>query len=477
MHVCAAASAALMLLLCNGCNVGPEYVPPAVEVPDQWKAVTTTTPQEVYTLDYWWEIFNDETLNQLEQDAIANNPNLYVAVERVIEARAMAGARKAELFPQVTLNPSYNDSASLYQFFLPPGIVLPASTTAPSVFRIHQFQYVLPVNMSYEVDLWGKIRDQYESAVMSAQAQEEAYFTTLLSLTTDLASSYYQLRSLDLQVELFQATKRELQAGYDLTKSRYDKGLVNLLDVTQAQLQLSNVDAELIDTVRQRNLQVDQIAVLLGVPPATISIANRPLQGNPPEIPAGVPLTVLMQRPDIAEAERNMAAENALVGAAYASFLPSLTLTTTLGFSSPTLHDFMSWISRLWSFGGSADQTIFDGGLKKANLQIAWARFHEASGTYQQQVLVAFKEVEDALNNLDLEAQQAASLTQSVQAATTAVSLSINRYKSGLVPYLQVVDSQRSALEAQRTLATLQGLRYLSTVQLIKALGGNWSCE
>lgn len=477
IHIYATASFALLLLLCNSCNVGPEYVPPEVEVPSQWKAVASE-PKEIYIVDYWWEVFNDDTLNQLEQDAVANNPSLYVAVERVMEARALAGVRKAALFPHVDLNPSYNDSGSLFQLLLPGG-VLPASTAAtlPTVFRVHQFLYTLPVNMSYEVDLWGRIRDQYDSAVMSAQAQEEAYYTTLLSLTTDLASSYFLLRSLDTQIELYQSTKRALQESYDLAKLRFDKGLVNYIDVSTALLQLSNVDSDLLDTVRQRNLQVDQIAVLLGVPPATVSIASKPLQGNPPVIPAGVPVTVLMQRPDIAEAERNMAAQNALVDAAYASFLPSLTLTTSIGFSSPTLKDFLSWISRLWSFGANADQTIFDGGLKKSNLLVEWARFREASGTYQQQVLTAFKEVEDALNNLDMQAQQADSLEQSVKAASTTLTLSIQRYKSGLVNYLQVVDSQRSELDAARTLVTLQGVRYLSTVQLIKALGGSWFCD
>lgn len=468
------------LFFFTGCNLAPNYEPPSVDVPQQWKASPTDSNSDSNSncetetfpcVEYWWEVFNDETLNYLELDAVANNLNLNIAVERVFEAFALAGIKKADLFPQFNLNPSYSNSGLLIEFFTPP---TPLPFPIIKFFRIHQMEYTLPLYMNYEIDLWGKLRNQYRAELRNAEAQAEALRTTLLSITTDLAMSYFLLRFLDAQIDLYQATVEEYRKFYDLAKSRFDKGLVNYLDVTTASLQLSNVETELFDLTRQRNLEENKIAVLLGVAPARFSIEHSPLNTSPPVIPSGIPSTVLLQRPDIAEAERELASKNALIGVAYASFYPSLELTGALGFLSPDFSQFLKWISRYWSIGANIGQTVFDGGRNCSSLELAWARFREADSAYQQKVLIAFQEVEDALNNLYLQAKQAEGFSRSVEFAKTAASLSLNRYRQGLANYLEVVQSQKSALEAEVNLTTIQSMRFLSTVQLIKALGGCW---
>lgn len=466
----------IALVLCDGCRLGPRYYPPCVEMPEDWKA-PLPPPVATPCVAFWWEVFDDEILNEFEQIAIENNPNLYVAAQRVLEARALTKVRKADLFPQINLTPSYSNSGQLIQFFAPPSNNPQINQAEQTPFRILLREYILPLNLSYELDLWGKLRGQYESAFLNTESKIDAFRTTLLSLTTDLASAYFLLRSLDSQIELYQATIDELTKSYELTLSRFNKGLVTYLDVTTASLQKTNVESNLFDVQRQRALQEDKIALLLGRPPSLLCIEPLPLSGPPPIVPAGIPSTVLLQRPDIAEAERTRASEHALIGVAYASLFPSLTLTGSIGYLSPDLRQFLHWISRYWAMGANVGQTVFDGGRDFGNIEAAYARFRQADGTYQQKVLTAFQEVEDALNSLDLESKQADSLSQSVEAAKIAAELSMKRYKTGLTSYLQVVDSQRSLLDAQRNLATLQGVRYLSTIQLIKAFGGGWECD
>jgi len=480
----------LFLTTLWGCRLGPKYEPPCVNTPEDWKSTHAdcTTPQ----VAYWWEIFDDPTLNSLELQAVANNPNLYVAFERVIEALAMAGVTRADLFPQLNVNPSYTNTAVLYKVFLPPGgistllgtttlgpIALP--TTAPVIppFRIHMLQYVLPLNLSFQLDLWGKIKSQYESAVFNAQAQADAFYATLLSLTSNVATSYFQMRSLDSQTDMLKATYETRLKGLKITEARFKEGISPYINVSAASLDLTNAEAAYYDSLRQRALQENMIATLIGVPPSSFNLPHNPLILSlpPPVIPPGVPSSILLQRPDIAQAERNMAAENALVGAAYASFFPSLTLTGALGFSSPDLKDFLSWKSRLWQIGLNATQVFFDGERLAYNLAAAKARYKEATGAYQQQVLTAFREVEDALNNIEMQAKQAESLEKSAEAATLSTRLSTMRYKQGIADYLEVVVYNTTELNAKISLITTLGNRYLSTVQLIQALGGSWKTD
>lgn len=464
-----------VLISLYACRLGPSYTPPAVEIPDQWKACHETEDSvSSPSHDRWWEVFNDNTLNCLENQAIENSPNLYIALQRVFEARALAGVSKANLYPQLTIDPSYTNSGMLYKFFGPAGVI----PFNQRFFRIHQVQYNLPLDMNYELDLWGKLRSQYDYQFRTAQAQEEALHTTLLSLTADVASNYFLLRSLDAQLVFYHDTINSLQKEVQLVTSRYENGLVNFIDVTNASLQLSNAKADYEDLLRQRALQEDALAVLIGEIPSEFCLESMPLSGSPPMIPPSTPASVLIKRPDIAQAERTRAAQHAMIGAAYASFLPSISISGTLGFSSPDIKQFLSWNSRLWAMGANASQPVFDGGRNRSNLEAAWAVFMEADGNYQEQVLIAFKEVEDALNNLSMQASQAGFLAESVDFANKTYASSQKRYVQGLVGYLEVVENQKAALNAERAWITLQGVRFLSTIQLIKSLGGSWdSCE
>jgi outer membrane protein, multidrug efflux system len=469
-------STCFCLLFLSSCRVGPEYTPPELLAPDSWKNPYAAAELPQFR-EYWWEVFDDELLNCLETHAVEYNPTLYVALQSVFEARATAGVVGADLYPQLFCNPSYSSVGILQQLFLPSGVQqqLPG-LTALQPFRIHQLQYLLPMDLSYEVDLWGKIRDQYDSAVFNAEAQSDAYYNVMLTLTSDLASAYFQLRGYDAQIDLYKATIQTREKNLQLTQNRFNKGLVTYLDVTQAQVDLANASASYEDAIRLRKLAENQIAVLTGAFASDFCIEHRPLRDSPPVIPAGIPSTVLLRRPDIAQNERAMASQHALVNAAHANFFPSLTLTGALGYSSPDIRQFLKWISRYWAAGANASQMVFDGGRDDYNLEAAWARFFEATGTYQQTVLTAFQEVEDSLNNIEQYHKEARQLQIAVEASRKATGISLNRYQRGVAIYLEVVENERLQLQAETNYVNVQSLLYVSTVQLIKALGGGFGC-
>lgn len=463
-----------LIFLLSGCRLGPNYAPPVVTSPEDWKTEQSADSSVSGNICNYWEVFHDETLNALEMEAIENNPNLYVALERVYEARALAGIERSRIFPQVTLNPAYSTTGTLFKLYGLSQVPALANFGLKPIIRVHEMQYFLPLNLNYEIDLFGKLQSGYESAFLNAQSKEAAYYTALLTLTSDLAANYFNLRSLDLQIILLENTIEARKKSLEFNSSRYKSGLSNYIDVSSAMLELSNTEAEYEDSLRQRQLFENAIATLIGKPASIFCLPPNPLQEPPPVIPAGIPSEILFQRPDIAEAERTMASQNAQIGVAYASFFPSLSLTGTLGFFSPDFRDFLSWKSRFWSFGANAAQVIFDAGRNCSNLEVTWSRFFQSSGTYQQTVLTAFQEVEDALNNLEQQARQSNYLFEATQAAQKTLSLAENRFKNGLVTYLEVVDSERSELQTQRNFANLLGQRYISTIQLIKALGGSF---
>lgn len=462
--------ALLLSIFClTSCHLGPKYRTPVVCVPDHWKNPEKAVSEPC--VDSWWEVFGDDTLNDLECLAIKNNPSLYVALERVVEARAMAGVSRANLFPQVTLQPQYTDSISLTRFQVPGTLGLPITNSA---FRFQQVNGVLPLDLSYQLDLFGTYRGQFNSAVYNAEAEADAYYVALLTLTTDLASAYYRMRALDAQIDLLEVTKKVRKDAFEVNQARFDAGLVNYTDVTRASLEYTNAEADLYNAIRLRNIQENQVSVLVGVNASSFEIPHQALVMSPPQVPSNLPSAVLLNRPDIAQAERQMASQHALIGVAYAAFFPQISLTGSLGYSSPILHDFLTWKSRLWSLGASAVQTVFDGGRNISNLEESFARFHQTEGTYQNTVLIAFREVEDALSDIELQALQYESLQRSVESAKLTTFLSTDRYNRGLVNYLDVVDSERAELQVEITAINVLGDRYLSTIQLIKAIGGTW---
>lgn len=466
-----------LLITGNSCRVGSRYEPPCTMVSEEWKTKETLqeNSETTYCCDKWWHVFGDETLNELEERAIGNSPNLYIALQRIYQARAQACVAGSVLYPQINLDPSFSDSTSLFKMYLPSNLPSTAALGVIPPYRVHQFQYNFPINLNYEIDLWGKLRDRYDSERFYAEAQSQAYCTTLLTLTTDCAAAYFQLKSYDAEIDLFKSTIETRQKNLKLTQSRYQAGLINYLDVTQAQVDLSDVEANYEETIRLRGLQENTLAYLCGAQASDFSMPHMPLKGNPPIIPSGIPSTVLLQRPDIAEAEREMASEHALVNAAYAEFFPSFSLTGSLGYLSPDIKQFFKWISRSWMIGANASQVVFDGGRDYCTLQAETARFREASGNYQNHVIIALKEVEDALISLEQQTKESEKLQNAVIASKKATDISTHRYVKGVAIYLEVVENERLALDAEVKWVDLQGLRFISTVQLIKALGGSWN--
>lgn len=455
---------ALWVGLFLGCQVARNYVPPATAVPDAWKHSPEMEQQaSAQKCEPWWKIFNDETLNEYEALALENNYDLHIAFDRVIQARALAGAAASELYPHLNLEPYYHNRDVLWMKFGP-----------TTVLREHRRRNHFPIVLRYELDLWGKIRKAYEAAELSWEAEVEALRVALLILTSDVAVSYFKIRMYDAETVLLSRTLDARRKAYEIEKSRYDAKIADYTAVSQAEYEYKNTEAKYYDIMRQRDFEENKMAVLLGLFASDFAMAAKPLENIPPLVPVGLPSAVLLQRPDIAEAERVMASEHALIGVAYASFFPSISLTGALGYSSPELKDFLRWKSRYWQLGADFFQTIFDAGLLISNFELAIAKFREAYDAYKQTVLVAFQEVEDALADLEGLGKEYQSVEDAVKAAQNTYRIASDRYKKGVTFYLEVVDSERQELEAQRALIELLGLRYIGTVELIKSFGGSW---
>lgn len=452
------------------CKVGPNYHPPCVETPETWKGEDPQGQSLTYT-DKWWDFFNDETLSCLEEQVVHNNPDLETALWRIEEARAVAAHEKAALYPDIDLKPGFFNTGALFKLFFPTKNGLPPALTSTDVFRIHQQQFAFPLQLNYDLDLWGLKQQNFESAFYNEQAKEEAYRSLLLAITTSIAEAYFNLRSIDASIELLEKTIELRSRDLRLSENRFRTGLVSGLDVENYKQLLAQSKIQLVDNERLRALQENQIANLAGIPASVYSLPRMPLVVSPPQVQSELPSTMLLRRPDLAEAERQMAAQHALVGASYASLFPSFSLTAGLGYESPVFKDFMEEFGRYWSMGVQADQTLFDGGKKFSNIDISWARFFQASSNYQSIALRAFKEVEDALVELEAESKQVKNYEYLLEAAQKASSMSKRRYEAGLVNNFEYIVNERAVLDAQLRLQALIGLQYTSTLKLIRALG------
>jgi multidrug efflux system outer membrane protein len=490
----------LLLVLLTACQPLKPYEWPVTPVPGEWKeeASSSDTGRDrdgCACLENWWEIFSDPILNELEEQALASSYTLWGALERVMEARALAEVNFAPLLPSFNLRPSYNRVGALVENPIL-GIgsgngCTSASSTAdvqnaaatlpnlPSSFRFVNSEYLIPLNFSYELDLWSRLNNAYYATVMRAQASSQAYLGVMLSLTSDIASSYFQIRSLDAQVEVLERTIAVRQHALDINRARYKAGLIVYVDVSRAEVELARARSDWDDIKRLRALEQNRLAALVGVPAPIFSLDIQPLIGLPPIIPPGLPSELLCRRPDIAEAERNLAAAYRDIGVAYGNFFPSFTLNAAFGVGSPFACELFSWKSRFWQVGWSIVQSVFDGGKNLANLRYYKAIYCEAMAEYQETVLQSFKDVEDSLSNLTWYKRRSDDLKDAVQAARVTLELSQMRYDRGLVNYLDVVDAERQLLETEQNSVIVQGNRFASTVMLIKALGGGWGdcCE
>ncbi len=454
--------------LCLFAAVGPNYKRPATPGMEQYADAEQGTwkvavPGDAIARGNWWAVFGDPTLDDLERQAAENNQDLKAAVARVAQAQALARNAKSEFFPNINGGAFWARSSFSGNSLNPP---------------INQLgnDMAVPFDLTYELDVWGKVRRSFEGATMDAQATMAAFENAWLLLKADVGSGYYALRTLDSERVILRRTIVLRREALDLVQSRFKGGASSELDVSRADTELHDAEAELVAVERRRSEAQNALALLLGKPTAEFMLAEMPLATNalPPIIPAGLPSELLERRPDIAEAERRLAAANARIGVAKAAFFPVVRLTGIAGFESADVETLFTWQSRVWSLGPSITFPIFEGGRNRANLKKAWAVYEENVAVYRQQILVAFKETQDALTAARLLSQQAAAQNLSLASARKSAELSNTRYISGLVSYLDVVDSERTALSAERQSARLTGARMITSVQIVKALGGGW---
>jgi multidrug efflux system outer membrane protein len=451
----------MVVLAFGGCAVGPNYSRPASPMQTTWKETAATNNAPVLPPE-WWQIFSDAELNALEAQAVEANQDLKRAVARVTEARALARSAKADLYPRISASEGYTRSRASGNRQSLPGQQLDTD------------DFNRGVDLNYELDIWGRVRRSIEASRADAAAVAADMSVVLLTLTSDVARNYHQLRALDAEKLVVEATIALRKDTVQLQETRYKAGLINEVDVTRARTEQANVEAELQGIIRGRAQIEHALAVLCGKPPGNFSVAASPLNGAPPEIPTGLPSQLLQRRPDIAEAEQRLQGDSARIGVAKAAFFPTIKLTGMAGLASADLGTALNWPARLWSVGPSISFPLFEGGKNKANLKAAEARYEQSLASYRSTVLNAFREVEDSLSDLSTLATQAAAVNRALVSARDTAALANERYQQGLSNYLEVVDAQRAALQAERQESQLRGQRSISTILLAKALGGGW---
>jgi NodT family efflux transporter outer membrane factor (OMF) lipoprotein len=462
-----AALAGLAFLLLGGCMVGPDYVKPsapstpAYKETDGWKVAE---PSDHLPRGPWWEMFEDPELHALEAEVISANQDLKVAEARLRAARAMVTFNRAALFPTISTSVgarSVRESANQ-----------PFISSAVNTGRSGDLLWSL--DMSYEADLWGRVRRTVAAARHEAQATAADLETARLSLQAELAIDYFELRAADAQKQLLDETVKAFEAALRLTTNRFEGGAAPKSDVAQAQTQLDTTRVQATDIAVLRAQFEHAIAVLIGKPPAAFSLSPRPLDKRPPDIPVGVPSQLLERRPDIAAAERRVAEANEQIGIARAAYYPTVILNASVGFEGTNFKNFMNASSLLWAVGTSISQTIFDGGRRRATSDAARASYDATVATYRQTTLTAFQQVEDNLVALRVLEQEAQEQRRAVESAQLSLQLFTNRYRGGVDNYLQVITAQTIALTNQRNEIDILRRRIGASVLLVKALGGGW---
>jgi NodT family efflux transporter outer membrane factor (OMF) lipoprotein len=453
-----------MVVAFSACTVGPNYSRPAMQTPLAYKEVVepSRSIDDVIGAN-WWEIFADAELAALEQQVDISNQNIAQAEARFRQARALVQEARAAYFPTVTIGAGVTRTQ-------PPATSAAGAAKANNAFTEHS----LPIDVSWELDVWGRIRRTVESSAAAAQASEADLAAAQLSARAELAQDYFQLRALDAQKQLLDATVTAYEKSLKLTNNRYNSGVASRADVLQAETQLKTTQAQDIDVGVARAQLEHAIALLIGKAPADFLIAEARLAVTPPAIPAGVPAELLRRRPDVAAAERLVAAANAQIGAAEAAYYPSVSLNLQGGFESSSLAKWFSWMGRFWSAGVGLSQTLLDGGLRGAQTDQARAAYDASAAVYRQTVLTGFQEVEDNLAAQRILGAEAQAQAEAVQAAQQSLAVTLNQYQAGIVSYLNVVVSQTIALNNQRTAVDILDRRLSASVLLIKALGGGW---
>lgn len=532
---CAEFRAAFILavaLTLASCATGPDYKRPNLKSPEQYKSATSEeTADPGLSLD-WWKVFNDPDLDALEVEALRANHDLQAAMARVAQARASATSVKSEFYPVVTMNPSatrsrrpgteMSDSEKREQKINQlTSVVNKVSSLVGSVSSLGQSStstgtggtgsgtsttssggvgssllqsgssgstsstsaatisnsYKIPFDFSYEIDIWGRVRRSYESSRAQVRASEFNFEVVRQTLLADVAQNYFNLRAFDAQEKILVESLALYQEQVDLTQTKVSAGLTNETDLLQAKVQLESARANVADIRRQRADVEHALAILLGRAPADFSLEPKPLDGTPPVVPAGLPGDILRRRPDVAEAEQDLASACAEIGVAKAEFFPAVKLTGSAGFESTDFKDVLDWSNRAWSIGPNISLPIFEGGKLRANLRKAKARYDELEATYKQTVLTAFGDVEDSLTDLHLRADQAEAQTKSLDASREYHKLTKIQYDTGIVDYLQLVDAERTLLDDELSAVKILNDRMVSTVLLVKAIGSGWDSQ
>lgn len=471
-----------LLAFLSGCRPIPPYTPPLFQVPSAWKEASSTNSEtSQLTENIWWSVFNDSLLNDLITKGLENSPTLASAAWKTSEAWAIAQASLSPLYPTVLFAPGTSNNIQLINTsgFSPLTTTAGQATALNSAFsplrRIKTTQYNLPFITSYEFDLWGKFRYGAESAYANAEAQEDAWLAVRLSLTTAIANAYFTIRTYDAEEKVLINTINSRTEAFEINQIRYKAGLINYADVSRAETEVWTARADLSFTKNLRAQQEHFLAVLIGQAPSSFEQQSLPLEGAPPLISAILPSEVLQRRPDLNQAERELASLYAQEGFAYASLFPSLSISTELGYSAPIVGELLNWKARLFSLAFDGLQTLFDAGKKEADIKAARARFEQSINSYSDKILSAFKEVENALSGIKWQEKVFNEYSHAVESAQISKDLASERYTRGLVSYLEVVDAERTLLATQLNMVRAQGDRFISTVDLVKSIGGSWS--
>jgi outer membrane protein, multidrug efflux system len=477
-------SAAIALLgLAAGCTVGPRYSRPAAPAPapDAWKTQPPwqqAAPKDSIPKGAWWEIFNDPALDAYEQQLLQANQSLEAARDRLAQARSLARVATADMFPQLSMDPSAvrergsgNRPLNGEAPTIVNGVVQP-------VLPYTQNVYTIPFSLSYEADLFGRLRRNVEASNASLQSTAADLQNVQLVLTAELAADYFTLRELDAEFQVVQESVGYQRKGLDLVNDRHAGGIASGLEVAQQAALLDSTVSQLALVQQSRAQYEHAIAMLVGQSASSLSVPVAPLRATPPPVPLGVPSDVLERRPDIATAERQMAFENAQVGIARTAFYPHIMISSTGGgWQSTEISNLLNAPSFFWSLGADIFQPILQGGRNRANLAAARAAYEQAVANYRQSVLTAFQEVEDGISNLSTLSQALATQGAAVEDARRALDIANNRYIGGVTNYLDVITAQTTLLTSERLQTQLLGQQMVSSVYLVKALGGGWDAS
>lgn len=467
----------LLLAIClacllASCTVGPKYTKPTVpaapayseQVPSSFKEVngwTPANPGDSQIRGKWWELFGDSQLNALEEQVEPANQTLKAAEASFRQARTQIAINRSNLYPTIGVGPSITHNR--------------ISGNNPTGAQGYQYGlFSLPIDVSWDADFWGRIRHTVATAREQYQASAADLENVKLELQTELAVDYFEAHSLDAQKQLLDDTVTAYQKALQLTQNRYTGGVASKAEVAQAQTQLDQTQAQDIDVGTARASFEHAIAVLIGKEPEEFKLPVLALHAEPPAVPVGIPSQLLQRRPDIASYERQVAAANEQIGIAQAAYFPDLVISATGGLQAGSIVNWFTWPSRFWSVGPELLQTIYDAGRRRAQVANALAGYDVSVANYRQSALTAFQEVEDNLATLRILQEESAKQHEASVAAENSLQLSLNRYKGGLVTYLEVITAQSIALTNERTEVDILRRRMDATVELIKALGGGW---